>query len=39
MIETIEWFKNASMTEFVFGVICICLLLRLLYEILTDKWS
>lgn len=37
MIAIIEWFKNASPFYFCLGLIGLAIVIRLIYEILTDK--
>lgn len=37
MIEIIEWFKNVSPLEFCLGLIAEAMVVRIIYEIITDK--
>lgn len=37
MIKTIEWFENASPFYFFLGIIGVAIVMRIIYEIITDK--
>lgn len=36
MIQLIDWFKNASIPDFILGIIIAAVLIRLLWEIIND---
>lgn len=37
MIKTIEWFENASPIDFCLGLVLVAIVIRFIYEIITDK--
>lgn len=37
MLKIIEWFENASPLYFCFGLIGVAILIRIIYEIITDE--
>jgi uncharacterized membrane protein YhdT len=37
MIKIIEWFENASPLYFCLGLIGVAIVIRIIYEIITDK--
>ena len=37
MIKTLEWFENATPFEFLLGIIVVAIIIRVIYDIITDK--